>query len=734
MRSFKNALCFTVSLGAALSSTNAFSAPTNFFTRVATYPVYQSLPEGVSKQTNTLAEIIAASDDEKTLAFTDGAREEIVFLNAENPSGLKVQARVAVGGEPTSVVMASEVALAGVNTSPSFIAPSGYVAVINQEKYQITAKCDVKGQPDSLAISKDGRFLTVAVENERDEDLNDGVLPQAPAGHLAIFKLDKSGVPQNCDNATIVDMQGLATIGGSDPEPEFVSINDSNEVVVTLQENNHIAIVDLETSKITEHFSAGTVSLKSIPVKKARMSDASGNLEDVRREPDAVAWLDENRFVTANEGDYEGGSRGFTIWNKQGKVLFDSKEQIEHLAMSIGHYPAKRAHKKGSEPEGVTTAKFGADTLIFVNSERGNFVAIYRDTGGKPEFLQVLPTHIGPEGLLALPKRGLFIVANEVDDIEEKVRSHLSVYKYGAKKRFYPQVVSQQDPETGAPIGWGAMSGLAADKQNPNQLYAVNDSFYDQARIYKMDVAQNPAQITSYVSLYDGQQKKYDLEGIAIRSMGGFWLVSEGHPKKGLKHLLIAADETGRVIEEIELPAKLVEQAKRFSLEGVTEAIVDGKINVVMAVQREWNDDPKGLSKVIFYNPETQSWSFAHYPLDTPKSKSGGWVGLSEVTTTEDNDLLFIERDNQGGQNAAIKQITKVSLDGVKPVKYGETYPILKKQQVRDLLPLLTLSNGWVPDKVEGLALQNNEIIVLTDNDGVDDANGETTLLKLQIR
>src|SRR3546814_13277060 len=37
-----------------------------------------------------------------------------------------------------------------------------------------------------------------------------------------------------------------------------------------------------------------------------------------KREPDAVQWLDENRIIIANEGDYEGGSRGFTIFHKDG--------------------------------------------------------------------------------------------------------------------------------------------------------------------------------------------------------------------------------------------------------------------------------------------------------------------------------------------------------------------------------------------------------------------------------
>jgi hypothetical protein len=41
----------------------------------------------------------------------------------------------------------------------------------------------------------------------------------------------------------MVDLTGLADVAPEDPEPEFVSINGEGEIVVTLQENNHIVVV-----------------------------------------------------------------------------------------------------------------------------------------------------------------------------------------------------------------------------------------------------------------------------------------------------------------------------------------------------------------------------------------------------------------------------------------------------------------------------------------------------------
>lgn len=730
MANLRKQFITSVSMATVIGLAAITTAQADYFERINSYPVYKTLPVGADKATETVAEIISASTDGRTLAFTDSPGEAIVFVNADQPANILPIGRVDLGGEPTSVSFGAKAAYAGVNTSEDFVNASGHLAVISLAEMGIKAKCDVNGQPDSVAISPDGRFVAIAIENERDEDLNGGVIPQAPAGHLAIFDLDDNGQPTNCDAVRIVNMTDLADVAPSDPEPEFVSINSKNQAVVTIQENNHLVIVDLASGEIVSHFSAGAATIENVPLKKARLSDASGSAENVLREPDAVAWIDDDRFITANEGDYEGGSRGFTIWNAKGDVLFDSGNQMEHLGMSHGHYPAKRAHKKGTEPEGVSVGKFGGETLIFVNSERGNFVAVYKDTGDVPEFVQFLPTHVGPEGLLAIPQRDLFVVANEVD--EDGVRSHVGVYKFGADAPTYPSITSSLDPELNAPIGWGAMSGLAADPADPNKVYAVNDSFYEQGRIYALDISTKPAKIFSYKNVTGASQKRLDLEGISVSKYGGFWLASEGNLEKERQHLLLKVDANGAVQEEITLPQSLIDQSKRFSFEGVAEFEKDGKTLVAVAVQREWKDDPKGHTKIAIYNPEDKSWAFVHYPLDTPRSAAGGWVGLSEIVSLGNGAFAVLERDNRGGEDAAIKQITVVSLNGITPVAHGDKLPVLTKRFAMDILPAMAEGNGWIMDKPEGLTITaNGRLFLITDNDGVDDAPGETQLIDL---
>jgi Esterase-like activity of phytase len=731
--------------GALLLSAGQAAEAAGYFERVATFPVYLNLPPDADPASETVAEIVAATPDGMTLIYTDSPGGRVGLVDISYPTAPAPVGTVAVDGEPTSVTVVGNTVLVAVNTSASYTSPSGRLAAVDRTSRAITW-CELGGQPDSVAASPDGAFLAVAIENERDEELNDGVIPQLPAGTLAIFTLDADGMPSNCDAPRMVDLTGLAEVAPDDPEPEFVSINGANVAAVTLQENNHIALVDVASGEVTGHFSAGAVDLSAIDTVEDGIIAGTGSLAGVRREPDAIAWLDDERLVTANEGDYEGGSRGFTIFARTGEVLYDSGNLLEHLGMAHGHYPEHRAENKGVEPEGVTVGAFGEETLIFVNAERGNFVAVFRDggPGAAPEFLQLLPTAVGPEGTVAIPGRDLLVVASEVDAEEDGLRGTLGIYVRSAAMPPYPHVISQTDPATGAPIGWGALSGMVADPAEPSRLYAVSDSAYAVSRIFTLDVAAQPAAITGYLDLVkdgadlvkDGAPAGYDLEGIALRAGGGFWLVSEGNPEQDdplqQRSLLLAVAEDGTVEREIPLPEAAYEQATRFGFEGVAAWGEGADERLVVAVQRAWQDDPKEAAKLAIYAPAEDSWGFVRYPLEAPKSERGGWAGLSEITHLDGARFAVLERDNQPGSYAVIKTVTVISLDGITPAAWGDALPLVDKQRAIDLLPAMQASRGWISDKPEGLALAaDGQVFAIIDNDGLSNASGETLLLRL---
>lgn len=702
----------------ALMLTAATSSQADTFNRIATFANIDNLPAGKAKTTETSAEIIAATDDGNTLVYSDSPLGGIGFINIENPSMPTGAGFVALEGEPTSVVTTKETVLAGVNTSESYVKPSGKLIALSLKNRQEIANCDLGGQPDSIAVSNDGNYVAIAIENERDEDLNDGELPQLPAGFLTILPM-KNGVPL-CNQLHKVKLTGLAEVSSEDPEPEFVDFNDNNEIVVSLQENNHMVIVDAATGQLINHFSAGNVTLEQIDVKKDKSLQFSEKTERVR-EPDAVKWLDNNRFVTANEGDYKGGSRGFTIFHKNGTVLFESGADFEHRVIATGHYPDKRSGKKGNEPEGLAVEKFGSDTYIFVLSERASVIGVYRDTGSVPEFIQMLPSGIAPESAVAIPERNLLISANEKDLIDDKgPRAHVMIYELSNQTASYPQIISKT--ASGKPLGWGALSGLAADPKQAGKLYAVNDSFYaNQPSIFTIDATQKPAVITDAIRVtrHGKPAEKLDLEGISVDGQNGFWLASEGKTKKSVPHAIYHVNSLGEIDQTISLPESLLKHEKRFGAEGITQ-VGD---SLWIAIQREWKDDPEGMVKLVTYNLKDQTWGAVHYPLEKADK---GWVGLSEITAHGEY-LYIIERDNQLDTDAKVKQLCRVSLSDLSPAPLGGKLPVVKKERVKDFLPDLKALNGYVTDKIEGFAIDaDGHAFAVTDNDGVDDSSGET--------
>ena len=269
-----------------------------------------------------------------------------------------------------------------------------------------------------------------------------------------------------------------------------MDVNDAGEIVVTLQENNHIVVIgaDGAVSRPLQRRRGGPDRHRH----QARRPDGLHRREDRRlREPDAVKWVDADHFVVANEGDYEGGSRGFTIFKRDGTVVFESGASLEREMAALGHYPDHR-NSKGVELESVEVAMFDGVPHLFVASERASLVAVYDLTNpAAPVLKQILPSGISPEGMVAIPARNLFATANEVDlRADGLAPAHVMVYERAEGVAAYPTITSAGiDPL----IGWAALSGLAAGEAGT--LYAVSDSVLSAApTIYTIDATQTPAQ------------------------------------------------------------------------------------------------------------------------------------------------------------------------------------------------------------------------------------------------
>lgn len=691
------------------------------FNRVASFETTRNMAAGEDALRESSAEIIDATADGRTLVYTDGPLGAVGLIDITDPVNPLPKGNIALYGEPTSVAVVGNVAYVGVNTSEGYTAPSGHLIAIDVANQAEAARCDLGGQPDSIAASPDGSFISVAIENERDEGLGDGRTGQMPAGFLVQIPVADGGL--DCGALIQVQLTGLAEVSPEDPEPEFVDINNLGETVVSMQENNHMVVVSA-AGEVISHFSAGAVDLENIDAtdERAILHFDETQLGRVR-EPDAVKWLDDDHFATANEGDMDGGSRGWTLFHKDGTVVYESGTSFEYALIEIGHYPDKRSDSKGVEPESIETATFGGTPMIFVGAERSSAVGVYDVSNpAEPVLKQILPSGIGPEGYVAIPERNLLVSANEVDLIEDGgVRAHVMLFEYQDAPASYPQLTSAGADEL---IGWGAISGMAADADGI--VWAVNDSFYlFQPTIFKIDTTQTPARIIDVIRVVrqDGNPaQQIDMEGIALDGNGGFYVASEGRTERVVPHAIYHVGADGVIKNrkgEIGLPPELMAVEKRFGFEGITKV---GN-TLWMAVQREWKDDPKHHVKLVAYNLETREWGAVHYPKAAPDT---GWVGLSEITAHGDY-FYVIERDNQIGSNAVTKKIYRIPAAEMVPAPLGGELPVVSKELVRDLIPDLQKNGGYVVDKIEGLAIMDDGTAwVSTDNDGVDDSSGET--------
>src|SRR5690606_14673795 len=137
------------------------------FKRVASFPVCTQLGASCETDDSTAAEIVAASSDGMTLIYSNSPAGEIGFVDITDPKQPRPLGALKVGGEPTSVTVRGAHALVAVNTSADYVNTSGELLVVDIAAQTVVARHALGGQPDSIAVSKDGRYIAVVIENER---------------------------------------------------------------------------------------------------------------------------------------------------------------------------------------------------------------------------------------------------------------------------------------------------------------------------------------------------------------------------------------------------------------------------------------------------------------------------------------------------------------------------------------------------------------------------------------
>ncbi len=205
----------------------------------------------------TSGETAALAGDKLYVTNADDVSLDIVDVSDPARPTLKRRVSLAAyGSSVTSVAVSSKnlvaVAVAGMRkTDPGtmvFLTPAG----------QVIRTAQVGALPDMVTFTPDGRKLLVANEGEPD-CYGAGCID--PEGSVSI--IDAIPMKPNLPVTTVrfgdvpippgVRIFGPGATPAQDLEPEYITVSpDGKTAYVTLQENNAIAVIDIEAARVTE--------------------------------------------------------------------------------------------------------------------------------------------------------------------------------------------------------------------------------------------------------------------------------------------------------------------------------------------------------------------------------------------------------------------------------------------------------------------------------------------------
>ncbi|MBS9461941.1 choice-of-anchor I family protein [Flagellimonas sp. 389] len=212
----------------------------------------------------------------------------------------------------------------------------GYIELFDTTTQKEICSFKVGALPDMVTFTPNGAYIVCANEGEpNDEYTND------PMGSIGIINVKTREVSIldftsfNGDEASLEE-KGFRVFGPNatlamDVEPEYVAVSDdSKKAWVTLQENNGVAVVNLETKQIESILPLGFKDY-SAPGNEIDPSnrDDKKELRSVpvfgMYQPDAIAYYSVNGMdyvVTANEGDARDYD-GFSEEERMADLVFD---------------------------------------------------------------------------------------------------------------------------------------------------------------------------------------------------------------------------------------------------------------------------------------------------------------------------------------------------------------------------------------------------------------------------
>ncbi|MEM7012817.1 MAG: choice-of-anchor I family protein, partial [Verrucomicrobiota bacterium] len=270
------------------------------------------------------AEIAAYDSINKRIFAVNGQLGSITVLDVADPEKPELLKNIEVGeyGKEFTCVAVHGTRVAVTVVNPDKQAP-GKVLLMDTDG-AVLKVFEAGALPDNVQFSPDGAYIVAANEGEPSDDYTND-----PEGSVTVVDL-------KADKATQVRFElkeapkdvrvfGPNASVAQDLEPEYVAISpDSKTAYVACQENNAIAVIDLESKKVKNVKGLGYKDHS----KEGNSFDASNKADKVEikpwptlgiYQPDAITAVeigDETYILTANEGD----ARDYEAYSEETRV------------------------------------------------------------------------------------------------------------------------------------------------------------------------------------------------------------------------------------------------------------------------------------------------------------------------------------------------------------------------------------------------------------------------------
>lgn len=206
--------------------------------------------------------------------------------------------------------------------------------------------------PDMVTFTRDGKKVLVANEGEPSDDYS-----RDPEGSVSVISLangidgatvmtadflDYNG-QEEALRASGIRIFGPGASAAQDFEPEYIAVSlDNSRAWITLQENNAVAVLDIDNARILDVLPLGFKDHR-LPGNELDASNKDGGIH-LRNWPvkgmylpDAIAsyeYSGKTYYVTANEGDsrdYDGFSEEFRVKDLQLSDAFGTETERREL-------------------------------------------------------------------------------------------------------------------------------------------------------------------------------------------------------------------------------------------------------------------------------------------------------------------------------------------------------------------------------------------------------------------